>query len=245
MTNLTVAEHKHKNEERILSATRLMHVETNEYPLYLSEIIQRHPNLVIPATPLASTLRSMGYAVVDTMTPPKGDVVTEVRPILSSTGRYIQNYSVRNYTDDERAAHLELLKQIVLIRLAELFHLAEERGVPVTIPLHGGDEQYAEDYAKFHDSDRSAINQIATIAGILVESGDPAVIGTPSIPYRGRSNRIYLLTPVEMKRLAADIFVKATPYQVKYWSLKDAIVAAKSKEEIPDIETMLDVINQT
>ena len=78
-----------------------INTETLESPLTLRQVRQAVPNVSLPKQPDETTLNALGFAKVQPVERPAGDVVTESTPAQQADGTWQQTWGVRDYTPEE------------------------------------------------------------------------------------------------------------------------------------------------
>ena len=98
-----------------------INTETLEYPLTLRQVRQAVPNVSLPKEPDDATLNALGFAIVQPVERPAGDVVTEGKPEQREDGKWYQTWEVRSYTADEiEKQRLASIPQSITPRQARL-----------------------------------------------------------------------------------------------------------------------------
>ncbi|MEL7893525.1 hypothetical protein [Vreelandella neptunia] len=77
-----------------------INTETLDYPLTLRQVRRLLPNVALPENPDEATLNALGFATVQPVERPTGDVVTEGQPELVD-GTWQQTWNVREFTPEE------------------------------------------------------------------------------------------------------------------------------------------------
>lgn len=114
------------------NSSLLIHVATQEYPVYLWVMKSRFPTMAFGDNVSTVTLDELGYAIVYPVDPPAGDVVTEGAPELVN-GEWKQTWVVRDYDPDELAQLLEGAKATAEMIAQEEFNLVQSAGVSVAL----------------------------------------------------------------------------------------------------------------
>lgn len=95
----------------INQSTKLVNYRTNEYPQYLRNLYSQNPNISFPENMDEDMAHKFGYAVVYETPKPKGDVVYEGYPRLNAESKYVQTWTVREYTEEERNDLLAIVRK--------------------------------------------------------------------------------------------------------------------------------------
>tara|TARA_R100001039_G_C1830066_1_gene94428 strand:- start:159 stop:662 length:504 start_codon:yes stop_codon:yes gene_type:complete len=78
-----------------------INTETLDYPLTLRQVKRLLPNVALPENPDEATLNALGFATVQPIERPVGDVVTRGQPEQREDGKWYQTWQVRDYTSEE------------------------------------------------------------------------------------------------------------------------------------------------
>lgn len=119
------------------STTRLMHLESGRYPVYMSEFKMLTPGHAWGEYVDSSLIEAHGYVVVYNSPRPDADVVTEGHPI-HMYGAWLQNWHSREFTPEEREAErqqqLDAEKQMRLSQIKEEAKIRRRAGLPCVFP---------------------------------------------------------------------------------------------------------------
>lgn len=220
---------------RVIDHIPLIVDATGEYPLYLADVKQRHPNHDFPNVVYEDDIEPLGYYVVYSTTPPEGGVATEIAPVWV-TDHYEQAWSLRAYTQAELDQNLAREKQELGNRLEDQSEAELKEGAPYTFP----DQQTL--HIRLTIPDRINILGLFTDAGRHITSStpDPA---TPVMTYRTRERIIVQMTPLQMQDMCYHSIDVYKAYARKVMELEWAIDDATQLSELPTIPTdIMDVV---
>jgi hypothetical protein len=201
--------------------TRLIHSESDAYPVYLSDMATYAPNTMFGATVDTDCLIEFGLEVVHTTEIPTGDVVTEGRPELIS-GEWYQTWVVRSFDEGENSSKLAEKKEVLKAQAEQLRLTAFAKGFPY---------RFADDsvyHVQVRASDRGNISDLRTIAKEVI-----AAQAEMTFPFRVWENISVGLTAPQMVALADKTFVQVLAGYNVSWAYKDAIEAATTMEALP------------
>lgn len=208
----------------ITNSTLLIHVESGAYPLTLSSLKARHPNVSFGTSVDEELMLELGYAVVTPTAQPVGDVVTEAAPALQGDGSYAQAYDVRNYSPEEVASQLDAKKSDFRNAVNNLRDTTLANGAPVDF---GG--EYGVQHVQMRDGDRVNFVGLKLQADLLISQG----VNDPVVPLRTREDKIVRITPEQTVALSWIVSDGYIHVMEAAWTLKDAATAASTQEEIP------------
>lgn len=203
-------------------STPLVCIATGEYPLYLRDLTVRVGNISFGSTVNASVLEELGYAPVVAVPPPQGDVVNEVTPVAVD-GVYKQTYSVREFTEEEKADRLTKAKERILLDIEAWRVKQFEKGFPHRF----GENVY---HIQVRTVDRGNISDCRIIAKEALAEG-----GSPTFNFRTFENVTVTLNAEEMVALANETLAQVQAGYMLSWNLKDQVSEATSVEDFPEI----------
>lgn len=207
--------------------TPLLHIETNEYPLFISDVKARLPNTCFPAEVHEDLLLEFGYVPVQESEKPQGDVVKEIAP-KEVDGVFYRQWETRDFNDEETSNKLKQEQDQQLSRIATFQSQEFAKGFP-----------YEFEGTVYHIqtrfSDRSNIDSLHTMAEKMKAAGREDVV----FEFRTWENISIKLTPQQMIDLAETTFVQVSAAYKRVWEFKDAVNDAKSVEDFPlDYKTL-------
>lgn len=217
---------------RIIDRVRLYRPSTDEYPVYMSTVKVRHPEVTFPNAVYESDIIPLGYHVVRSSSPPDFDgVVTEGKPVLVD-GLYYQSWNTRAHTPEEHAVILNEKKRILSSSVNEQRGRELNDGMAYTFPdndvLH----------VNLHPYDRITLLGLRSEAQSYFTDLEPDP-PTPLIDFRTAENITKQLTPRQMHDLSdAALYHLKTLYSTS-WYYKDLIDAATTVAELPVIPSPL------
>jgi len=200
--------------------TKLIHGDTMAYPLFLSDMPRYAPNTVFPASVDSDCLIDFEIEVVHDVAQPEGDIISEGIPEFRD-GEWYQTWTVRNFSDEEKAAKL-------VARKAELQASAEDLRVAAFatgFPYQFGENVY---HVQVRTGDRGNISDLRCIAKEVI-----AASGDMTFEFRVLENVEVVLTAAEMVALADRALVQVIAGYKVIWAYKKAIDLATTMEELP------------
>lgn len=211
----------------INGSTQLIKIETGEYPVYISKVRRDNANVSLPIEPSEELLLSLGYAVVNPVARPEGDVVLEGTPQLVD-GKYVQVWDVRSFSEEEIAQQLEKKKHDLNRNVMEMRDKELDQGFE-HITASGevfGVQTRLEDRVNMLYLNMNAEKMVATGDETLQE-------------FRSTENITYMLTPSEMVAMTNEALGFYKRILGASWVLKDLISAAKTIAELPVLPAKL------
>lgn len=209
----------------VTQSTRLICVETREYPIYLREMGPRQVGS-FPPTVDSALLEGFGYAVVEDTPKPEADILAEGAPELVD-GVWRRTWETRSFTEVELAQQLEADKQ-AMNESIEAFRVRKfERGFPY---------QFSNGvyHVQVRTGDRGNISDLRTIAKEALAGDIPF-----TVPFRVQENITIPLNAAEMVALADKTFEQVVAGYQLIWNLKDQVYEATSKDLFPEIPAEL------
>jgi hypothetical protein len=189
----------------------------------LKAIRSAYPNKSLPRNPSDETLAALGYARVQRVPRPAGDVVTQGQLEQGENGKWQQTWTVREFTQDEKDVQLERAKEQKLDELDANRDTAFAAGMPYTL---GGESGVVQT----RPQDQINLMGLASKAQRQMAAGDDTVM-----PFRGLSNETRTLTPTETDAMAMAALAHIEGIYRRSWARKDAVVAAESLEGVAAI----------
>lgn len=211
----------------INGSTQLIKIETGEYPVYISKVRRDNTNVSLPIEPSEELLLSLGYAVVNPVARPEGDVVLEGTPQLVD-GKYVQVWDVRSFSEEEIAQQLEKKKYDLNRNVMEMRDKELDQGFE-HITASGevfGVQTRLEDRVNMLYLNMNAEKMVATGDETLQE-------------FRSTENITYMLTPSEMVAMTNEALGFYKRILGASWVLKDLISAANTIAELPVLPAKL------
>lgn len=200
-----------------------IHVPTMTYPLSLRRIREREKGTMIPSTPTEEIMLELDYAVVHSTTPEKADKVESGPPELVD-GRWVETWVYSDFTPEELAEQLKSYKEVVLGELNQLLARTAEAGIEFL---------FSEDdigRIQLRDQDMSRIHSLARRAQL-----DPG----GNYQFRTRENAFVTVTAEQVAEIEIAALNERDRFFAAYWTIKDLILDAVSKEGIPAIPDTL------
>lgn len=204
---------------------RFIHVESSEYPLYLYQIPKHNPQLSLPVDVTLEALFNAGYALVNPVDAPAGDVVTEGVP--EKVGEeYFQTWVVRDFTPEEAAQNFANKKADVLSSAGVLFNNALETGAAVEIAGVEGVQHFG--LSEVQRTDYAAMKARATRTG-----------ATTLLTLRSKEGVSVKLVPARMIVLCEALEDSFYDIQLAHYDLIDLIEAAENISELPTLPEVI------
>jgi hypothetical protein len=209
--------------------TRLICVETGEYPLFLDDFKTRE-NAVIGSSIDSEALVDFGYfPVEETPRPTEGNVITEAAPLLDeATGTWKRVWTVRQYNEEEFAAFLQQSKDSMQYKIDQFRNEQFAIGFPHLFP---DGEIY---HAQVNTVGRGNISDLRTLAKEAIATGAPF-----QVVFRTYENVNVTLNAEETVELGNAAAQHVQAGYALSWQLKDATKAATTLEEIPELPESL------
>lgn len=208
------------------NTTRFINVQTDEYPVYLTDIKNRHKN-VIWGQDTESITAYLGYAVVHPTPEPQGDVVYEGIPVIQDD-LYVQVWVVRDFTAEETEAFLRVNKETTLGRIENLLEKTLDKGCLFNF---GTEEEPNYQHIQLRDKDR------ANHTGMSVKhTRDPSL----AQPFRTLENNNMVLPGEQVVRVTDASYAGYLDVLQKVWALKDQTRQATTSAEIPVVSESLE-----
>lgn len=212
----------------ITEYTQLININTQAYPVTLSQVKRDMPNRSFPLEPTDAQLLELGYAMVNLLAKPEGDVVSEAVPVLTD-GIYTQAWDVRSYNEAETAQQLVDKKRTLIYTLENLRDAKLAQGAPFVFP------DGATNNIQLRDGDRANLTGLRIQADHLNTSG----VTDPVFKFRTYENKIYQLTPQQLIDVTNSALSAYVAVMDGVWILKDQIKAAGTAEELPELPLAL------
>lgn len=207
------------------SATKLINIESGAYPVYLTQVRQENPNTSFGAEPDEDQMLALGYAVVLQVDKPAGDVVTEGPP-EGIDGEYIQNWIVREFTPEEKAANLQVERDKRISAVEKLFVETLDKGTPYTWPSG------ATESIQLRDGDRANLTAIGARADRQISRG---VTEDPWLIFITYENNTQSLTPEQARDMTDFAYEAYLTLLNQRRALKTEMENATTMEDLPAV----------
>jgi hypothetical protein len=209
--------------------TRLIKLDTGEYPLFLDDFRSR-TGAVIGTSIDSEALVEFGYApVLEVPRPDVGDVITEGAP-EEVEGQWRRVWVVRDYNAEEAAVELQQAKATALYGI-EQFRIAQFKiGFPHL--FNNGNDIY---HVQIRDTDRVNIVSLRTLAKEAIADNNAAF----EVEFRVYENVSVHLDAQEVVEMADAAAAQVQTGYKTIWTLKGQIEAATTVEEIPALPDSL------
>jgi len=217
---------------KVTSSTLLIKVDDQQYPVNLYQVRQSHKDKSMAREPSVEQIEALGYAVVERVERPTGDVVTEGAPELVE-GSYKQTWVVRSFNTEELTSQFNSKKQTALSEIDRIRNKDLAKGFLHTFP----------DTTQFHiqlrDGDRTNLSGLRIKADSLAAQG----VTDPVMSIMTYENVSKALTPAQMVEATDAAFTGYMAIMEAAWVLKAQANAAITEAELPVIpETLVPVI---
>lgn len=210
----------------VTGSDKLIRLSDSQYPIFLSQVRQDNKLVSLPQEPTEEQLLELGYVLVQKVTPPTGDVVTEGTPTQVS-GVWTQTWNVRAYTTEELATQLTQKKAELSDRLTGSYTQGIlEQGIAYDF---GG--TYGTLHIQVRDGDR------ANLVGLRVNA-DAAVAASldddaHAMYFRTLENVNVPLKPSAVITMTNAALVGYYNVLQPIWALKDQITSATELSQLP------------
>lgn len=175
----------------------------------------------------------LGYAKVYDTTKPEGDVVEEGVPVFEN-GYWMQTWTIRGFTDEEKSVELARRKTMALASIAEKANAALEQGFMFNFGTDYG-------HVQLRSTDRAFISNAGLKADRLIAKG----VEDPVCVFRVLENVTYRITPQKMRDLSEEAYEAHLQVQSVVWNLKDAVEAAANIGDLPVIPEQIDIVSNS
>lgn len=217
---------------KVNASTLLIKVDDQQYPLNLYQVRQNHKNISIAKEPTVEQLEELGYAVVQRVERPTGDVVTEGTPVLVN-GNFTQTWIARSFTTEELASQFNTKKQNTLNEIDRIRNRDLSKGFLHTFP---DATQY---HIQLRDGDRANLSGLRIKADSLAAQG----ILDPVMSIMTYENVSKALTPAQMVEATDAAFTGYMTIMEASWNLRAQAEAATTEAELPVVpETLVPVV---
>lgn len=206
----------------VTETTRLIHTETGNYPVYLSELSKLGTGTIFASTIEEEELLIFGYEVVHDVAKPTEGVSIETAPVTVD-GVWYRTWQTRPFTEEEIALRLSEAKEALKAEGESKRISSFEKGFPHVF----GEETY---HVQLRSTDRQNITALRLITSEAVEAGQAM-----PIKFRVWENVNVILTAEEMVALANKSFLKVSEAYDVIWTFKDQVDAATTLEELPRV----------
>lgn len=197
-----------------------------QWPTNLYEINKYFPNVSFGIPQDEENLVPFNVFPIDPGTPPVGDVVTKVTPVLVD-GRWVQQYEVRSFNEQELADNLEAGRQNALYQLDSVLGNTYERGFS---NAHGE----STDIFSMSSDNRQLITGMYLLA-------DTETDADRKFKLRTVSNQTVEYSVDEMKALGKAVMEYVTAVLEKLWDYMDQITSATKIEDLPEVPDYIDL----
>lgn len=211
----------------INASTPLLKVDTGEYPMYFQQVRLANPTVSFPEFPNEDCIAEFGFAAVNLIPKPAGDVVTEGAPVLTD-GAYYQTWVARDFSPAELDVRLvekkrELCDAVLAVRERDL---ADGFIYELTPEIVFG--------VQLRPEDRTNLMLLKDQARYFIDNNM-----TMSTMFRSTENIGYPLTPTELLAMCDAALVAGVQVYAASWVLKDQIEAATTVADLPTIPATL------
>lgn len=212
----------------VTRTTRLIDSDTGEYPLYLADLIKKHPNSMFPNVMTEELLLEYGLELVLESSIPQGDKVTEGKPEKREDQNWYRTWIVTSFTEEDEAANLAAAKAQRMADIEQFYIDSIAKGFPYLYE----DVVY---HVQIRGKDTVNILGLRTWAKEQKEEG----VSAPIFKFRVWENVSIMLTPDQMIDVGNQTFANVTGGYDRIWALKDAVRDATTVSELPTIPAEL------
>jgi hypothetical protein len=172
-------------------------IATGEYPLSIYQIRRQLTAVSLGLNPSDAELLTLGYAKVQETPKPVGEVVEESQPILED-GAWVQQWTVRTFTPEERKAYADQQRADALAS-----------GMPWT--FNG-----VQEHVQIRERDLINLMAIRKRADVMIAND---IEGT--LKFRSQEDHNHYLTPEEVVAMTDAAFEFTYAIYDASWTLKD------------------------
>lgn len=195
-----------------------------QWPVYLSDARREWPNTSFSLEQDEKNLVDYGYFPLHPGTPPVGDVVEKAPPALVD-GKWVQQYTARDYTPEERQEQFVNAMTTAYGRLDNLLNNTYALGY-----------SYEKSEGVTHHFSLTADNQqLLTALNLLAQQSPEDRV----FKLRTTGNVTVNYTAVEVIAMTTALMEYVVAVLDKLWALMDDISVADTIDEIPDIPDVI------
>lgn len=206
----------------ITRSTPLIETETQDYPLYLADVVSRVENLCLPPNADSALLKELGYEVVNNTDRPEGDVVVVEDKPEKINDEWYRTWRTRPLSEEEKDSSFKSLQDTQKARISTFQNQEFAKGFPYQV----GDKTY---HVQVRISDRGNIDSLRTLAKEAKDNNDTDW----NVDFRVYENVTINLDAQQMLDLANTTFVQVASAYKRVWDFKDAVDNATSVEDFP------------
>lgn len=199
-----------------------------QWPVYLADARRAFPNVSFSLEQPEENLVEFGYFPLLPGTPPQGDVVTKLPPELVD-GKWVQQYDVRSFTDEEIAQQLTDAKNNAFASLDNLLNNTYGAG-------YFYDFVSGETTVQHHFSLTADNQQLMTGLHLLAKQETNA---ERLFTLRTVENLTVKYTPAQVVEMTTALMEHIVAVLEKLWDLMDDIALAEHLSELPVIPDTL------
>jgi hypothetical protein len=216
---------------QVTGSTPLIIVDLSEdqpliWPTNLYEINKYFPNVSFGIPQDEENLVPFNIFPIDPGTPPTGDVVTKITPVLTE-GRWVQQYEVRDFNEQELADNLEAARNSALWQLDSVLGNTYDRGFNSP---HGE----GTDVFSMSSDNRQLITGLYLLASVEQDA-------ERKFKLRTVANVTVEYSVDEMKALGKAVMEYVTAVLEKLWAYMDQITSATKIEDLPQVPDYIDL----
>jgi len=211
----------------ITDYTKLIRISDRTYPVYMPAVRKENPLKSFAINPTVLQISKVGYAVVEPVDRPTGDVVTEGDPELDN-GVYKQTWVVRSFNADELAANLSTAKTTLQNQLNTYCDNLLELGVSYDF---GGTD--GTQHVQVRDGDRANLASLRIKAQNRIAASDETVA-----LFRTYENKIISMTPEQIVTMTDAAFDGYYAILAGVWALKDQATNATDLAGLPAVPAL-------
>lgn len=196
-----------------------------QWPVYLIDARREWPNVSFSLEQNEENMYEFGYWPLHPGTPPTGDVVTPVTPVLESENNWVQQYEVRSFSPEELQAQFQDALAVAFAKLDVLLSNTYALGFT-----------YEKDASNTHLFSLTSDNQqLMTGLNLLAAKSEE----TRVFKLRTTSNVTVEYTAPEVVTMTTALMEYVVKVLEQLWALMDEISVATSVAEIPEIPDVI------
>lgn len=226
---MSVTETTQLASQPITNSTQFIVIATGEYPLGLTQIRYRHPNISFGTSVDEAFFKALGYGVVAPTEKPTGEVVVEATPLLEN-GAYIQQWTARAFNQEELNTQLAARRASIETDVDALLARTLEKGAAFDF----GD--LGTLHVQMRTEDRINITGLKQAAEYAISKG----MADKVFRIRTYENVVVEVMAEDLLNMAWAYLDAFSAFMEKAWKIKDDAKVAESLEELPVVPASLE-----
>lgn len=209
----------------INGSTPLIKLETLEFPRYYRNLKDDNRQTIFSSDTLAvSELAGFGYAVVNAVEQPAGDVVIQGAPELREDGEWYQTWVV---SETDATTTFNARRTALLTDADQLVESELKIGIPFSKEINGETVSY---HLQAAPRDRGNWVGLFQVALMRKEAG-----ATDVMSIRTYENTFVDFTPAELVDQLLALLAGIDAAYKKYWDFKDAVRLLNVGDTLPEL----------